>query len=103
MPFDSIKGHPQQIRLLRNSVQRGTVAHAYLFTGIPGIGKMTVARSLAKALNCSAGLDADFCDACTSCIMINGDTHPDMQIIEPEDAGPDALHPFSGPFPSGAD
>ncbi len=84
MPFDSIKGHPQQIRLLKNAVQRGTVAHAYLFTGIPGIGKMSVARSLAKALTCSSGSKADFCDACTSCLMINGETHPDLHIIEPD-------------------
>jgi DNA polymerase-3 subunit delta' len=84
MPFGAIKGHAQQVRLLRSAVRRGTVAHAYLFTGIPGIGKMTVARSLAKALNCSAGLDADFCDACTSCVMISGGTHPDVQSIEPD-------------------
>jgi DNA polymerase-3 subunit delta' len=84
MPFDSIKGHVRQIRLLRSAVRRGTVAHAYLFTGIPGIGKMTVARSLAKTLNCSAGGDADFCDACPSCVMINGGTHPDVQSIEPD-------------------
>jgi DNA polymerase-3 subunit delta' len=84
MPFDSIKGHTQQIRLLRSAVKRGTVAHAYLFTGIPGIGKMTAARSLAKALNCSAGREADFCDACASCVMINGDTHPDLQVIKPD-------------------
>ena len=84
MPFDSIKGHAQQIKLLRSAVQRKTVAHAYLFTGIPGIGKMTVARSLAKALNCTSGREADFCDACSSCVMINGDTHPDMQVIKPD-------------------
>jgi len=84
MPFASIKGHTQQIKLLRSAVKRETVAHAYLFTGIPGIGKMTVARSLAKALNCSAGRETDFCDACTSCVMINGNTHPDLQVIKPD-------------------
>lgn len=84
MAFDAIKGHDQQIRLLRSAVRRDRAAHAYLFTGIPGIGKMTVARSLAKALNCSAAGDADFCDACPSCVMINGGTHPDVQTIEPD-------------------
>jgi DNA polymerase-3 subunit delta' len=84
MPFTSIKGHSQPIKLLRTALKRGTLAHAYLFTGIPGIGKMTVARSLAKALNCSSGGDADFCDACSSCVMIDGNTHPDIQVIKPD-------------------
>ena len=84
MAFGSIKGHAQQITMLRSTIQRGTVAHAYLFTGIPGIGKMTVAHGLAKALNCSSGLEADFCDDCSSCVMISGGTHPDVQVIQPD-------------------
>jgi len=85
MPFGSIKGHAQQINALRSALKRETVAHAYLFTGIPGIGKMTVARALAKALNCSSGgLEADFCDDCASCVMISGGTHPDVQVIQPD-------------------
>lgn len=84
MPFGFIQGHTQQINALRNAVKQDTLAHAYLFSGIPGIGKMTVAQALTKALNCGAGLDADFCDACASCLMISGGTHPDVQVIQPE-------------------
>ncbi len=84
MAFGSIKGHAQQITMLRSALQRGTVAHAYLFTGISGIGKMTVAHGLAKSLNCSSGLEADFCDDCASCVMISGGTHPDVQVIQPD-------------------
>ena len=83
MSFHSIKGHQRQIRVLTNALKGKTVAHAYLFTGIPGIGKMTVAQSLAKALNCTVGRE-DCCDACTSCTMISLGTHPDIQVIGPE-------------------
>lgn len=83
MSFNSIKGHQHQIRILTSALNGGTVAHAYLFTGLAGIGKMSVARTFAKVLNCTLGGE-DCCDACTSCTMIDRGTHPDIQEIRPD-------------------
>lgn len=83
MSFRTIKGHQRQLGVLTKAVKSRTVPHAYLFTGISGIGKMLVARTLAKALNCTVR-DDDCCDACTSCAMINVETHPDVQVISPD-------------------
>jgi DNA polymerase-3 subunit delta' len=83
MPLATIKGHSKQVEILQNALRENTLAHAYLFTGISGIGKMTVARSLAKILHCK-NVSNDFCDSCIPCKQITGDTHPDTLIIEPE-------------------
>jgi DNA polymerase-3 subunit delta' len=83
MSFKRIKGQDRQIDILINAIKRGTVAHAYLFTGIPGIGKGTTATAMAKALNCKAN-NGDFCDGCISCKKIEHRTHPDIFWIEPE-------------------
>jgi DNA polymerase-3 subunit delta' len=83
MPLSAIKGHDKQIEILKNALRENTLAHAYLFTGVAGIGKMTVARALAKILHCKNTSD-DFCDCCIPCKQITGDTHPDTLIIEPE-------------------
>jgi DNA polymerase-3 subunit delta' len=83
MSLSKIKGQDKQIEILQNALRENTLAHAYLFTGISGIGKMTVARSLAKILHCKNASD-DFCDCCISCKQITGDTHPDTLVIEPE-------------------
>ena len=51
MSFKNIKGQDRQINILTNAIKRGTVSHAYLFTGISGIGKGITAIAMAKALN----------------------------------------------------
>jgi DNA polymerase-3 subunit delta' len=83
MSFKQIVGQDRQINILKNVVKRGTVAHAYLFTGIPGIGKRSTAIAMAKALNCKT-TTGDFCGSCTSCKKIEHTTHPDIHWIEPE-------------------
>ena len=83
MSFKQIIGQDRQINILKNVVKRGTVAHAYLFTGIPGIGKRSTAIAMAKALNCKT-TTGDFCGSCTSCKKIEHTTHPDIHWIEPE-------------------
>ena len=83
MPLSAIKGHDKQIGILQKALRENTLAHAYLFTGVDGIGKMTLARALAKILHCK-NTSADFCDCCIPCKQITGDTHPDTLIIEPE-------------------
>jgi DNA polymerase-3 subunit delta' len=83
MPFDAILGQQLPIRQLQTALSSGHLAHAYLFSGIEGIGKWTTALSFAKALNCKERED-DFCDECRSCRKLEKQTHPDLFIIEPE-------------------
>ena len=83
MPLSTIRGQDKQIKILQNALRENTLAQAYLFTGVSGIGKMAVARALAKILHCKNASD-DFCDCCIPCKQITGDTHPDILIIEPE-------------------
>jgi DNA polymerase-3 subunit gamma/tau len=72
------------VKTLTNSILSGRVAHAFLFCGVRGVGKTTVARILAKALNCSGrGPDAaDPCNQCTSCREISSGISVDVQEID---------------------
>ena len=69
--------------MLQKSLDTNCVSHAYLFSGPGQIGKLTLAREFAKALNC-AEPDPP-CGRCRSCRKIDRSAHPDVQIIEPED------------------
>ena len=53
--FDEVVGQEHVVKTLKNAIQQGRVAHAYIFSGPRGVGKTTVARILAKALNCEQG------------------------------------------------
>ncbi len=78
--FDEVVGQESVATTLRNAIERGRVAHAYLFSGPRGVGKTTTARILAKALNCEKGPTPDPCNQCDSCTAIaNGD---DIDVIE---------------------
>lgn len=82
MAFKDIYGHTRQIRVLRQAITGGRIAHAYLFYGMPGIGKRSTALIFAKALNCRAA-QADACDQCPSCRKADHGNHPDLTVIEP--------------------
>ena len=81
--FDDQKNQKLIAGQLRRSLEHGRLAHAYLFTGPRGTGKVEMARTLAKALNCLKKTD-DSCDQCDSCRRINEDIHPDVYWIRPE-------------------
>jgi len=74
-----IVGHNKAVSLLQRSLERGTLAHAYLFVGPPHVGKMTLALNLAQALNCEATERP--CNECDSCRKIASAKHADVQII----------------------
>ncbi len=79
-----IVGHEWAVRLLSNAVAHGRAGHAYLFTGPDGIGKMTLARTFAAALNCTAPAGERPCGQCRSCRLIAEDKHPDVRVVVPE-------------------
>jgi DNA polymerase III subunit gamma/tau len=69
--FEELVGQPHVVQALANSLADNRLHHAYLFTGTRGIGKTTVARLLAKALNCETGIVAEPCGVCSSCVAID--------------------------------
>lgn len=83
MSFRDLTEHKPVADQLRRSLQRGRLAHAYLFTGRRGCGKELVARTLAKALNCTKK-DHDACGQCDSCRRIEEGVHPDVYWVRPE-------------------
>jgi DNA polymerase-3 subunit gamma/tau len=80
--FAEIVGQEHVTTTLANALARGRVAHAYLFTGPRGCGKTTMARLLAKALNCDEGLSAEPCGKCGSCTGIANGTYLDVLEID---------------------
>jgi DNA polymerase-3 subunit delta' len=86
--WQRVRGHDRVVQAFARAVERGRLAHAYLFTGPPGVGKRLFAGELARALLCEkppAGrLEA--CDACPACIQVDAGTHPDFFATgRPED------------------
>ncbi|MBS0152087.1 MAG: DNA polymerase III subunit gamma/tau [Nitrospira sp.] len=65
--FDDVIGQSHVVQTLMNAVSTKRVAHAYLFSGTRGVGKTTVARIFAKALNCAQGPTSRPCDTCENC------------------------------------
>ena len=78
--FSSVVGQESTVTALRNALQEGRIAQAYLFSGIRGVGKTSVARVLAKALNCENGPAGDPCNDCQTCAEITGGS--DLDVIE---------------------
>ena len=82
--FKEIIGQEKAITFLKRIITSDTIAHAYLFTGIQGIGKTTTAMAFALLINCMDPVDGDGCKRCSSCKKIIDGNHPDLIIIEPD-------------------
>lgn len=80
--FASVVGQAPIVQTLRNAVRTGSVAHAYLFTGSRGVGKTSVARILAKAVNCLRPKDGDADGKCEICLAIADNNFLDLIEID---------------------
>jgi len=75
-------GQEHILRMLTNALENNRLHHAYLFTGTRGVGKTTLARILAKCLNCEGGISAQPCGKCQACIAIDNNKFPDLIEVD---------------------
>ena len=80
--FEEVVGQKPVVKTLQNSLIRNRVAHAILFSGVRGVGKTTLARLMAKALNCKEGPTPTPCNKCTSCTEITSGSALDLYEID---------------------
>ncbi len=102
MALKDVLGQERALEILRGSITKNRIAHAYIFTGEDGIGKKFTAINIAKTLNCeqnttkslrkatprgefaTGNSEIDCCDKCPSCIKIDKAIHPDVFLLAPE-------------------
>ncbi len=80
--FDNVVGQDAVTRTLKNAIAHDRVAHAFLFSGVRGVGKTSTARILAMALNCREGISQDPCGDCDSCREISASNSVDVLEID---------------------
>ena len=80
--FADIIGQQTLVRTLQNAIEQQRIHHAYLFSGVRGVGKTTSARILAKALNCIKGPTLEPCNECTMCREITEGIDMDVREID---------------------
>ncbi len=80
--FDDVVGQQHVVRALKNALAGDRVHHAYLFAGTRGVGKTTIARILAKALNCAEGVVSEPCGQCKSCVAVDEGRFVDLIEVD---------------------
>ncbi len=90
--FDTLVGQPHVVRALSNALEQNRLHHAYLLTGTRGVGKTTLARILAKSLNCEQGIRQKACGECPACLEIDQGRFVDLiEIDAASNTGVDAM------------
>lgn len=80
--FETLVGQPHVVRALTNALEQQRIHHAYLFTGTRGVGKTTLARIIAKSLNCETGITAKPCGVCNACTEIDKGRFVDLLEVD---------------------
>jgi DNA polymerase-3 subunit gamma/tau len=80
--FQQMVGQEHVLRALINALDQGRLHHAYLFTGTRGVGKTTLARILAKCLNCETGVSSQPCGSCSACREIDEGRFVDLIEVD---------------------
>lgn len=80
--FETLVGQPHVVRALSNALDQKRIHHAYLFTGTRGVGKTTLARIIAKSLNCETGITPKPCGVCHACTEIDKGRFVDLLEVD---------------------
>lgn len=90
--FSEVVGQKHVIQTLKNAIKEKKTSHAYVFSGLRGIGKTTIARILAKAVNCENSVDGEPCNACANCLAImNNETTDIIELDAATNNGVDEI------------
>ncbi|MFP4600675.1 MAG: DNA polymerase III subunit delta' [Persicimonas sp.] len=84
--WSDIRGQTRPLDILKRALDTGRVHHAYLFTGLKGVGKFLTAKTFTAIVNCTERPEGEFreaCGECSSCRKIEGRQHPDVHFVEP--------------------
>jgi len=82
--FSQITGQETAITFLKRVIERGKIPHAFLFTGIEGVGKTTTALAFCQAINCLDPVNGEGCGKCRNCRQLDSGNFPDIRYIEPD-------------------